>query len=59
MPDLPQVIAIERRSSRRVVAGDWSCSSSSKDVGDLPGSTVNGRVEGYLVCSRYDAVWHS
>ena len=56
--DLPQVIAIERRS----FPTPWSLAmfvlELSKPSGICLAATVGGRVAGYLVCSRYDLVWH-
>jgi [ribosomal protein S18]-alanine N-acetyltransferase len=56
--DLPQVIAIERRS----FPTPWSLAmfvlELSKPSGICLAATVDGRVAGYLVCARYDAVWH-
>jgi [ribosomal protein S18]-alanine N-acetyltransferase len=56
--DLPQVIAIERRA----FPTPWSLAmfvlELSKPSGICLAATMNGRVVGYLVCSRYDAVWH-
>jgi ribosomal-protein-alanine N-acetyltransferase len=56
--DLPQVIAIERRS----FPTPWSLAmfvlELSKPSGICLAATVKGRLVGYLVCSRYDAVWH-
>jgi len=56
--DLPQVMAIERRS----FPTPWSLAmfvlELSKPSGICLAATVDGRVAGYLVCSRYDAVWH-
>jgi ribosomal-protein-alanine N-acetyltransferase len=56
--DLPQVIGIERRS----FPTPWSLAmfvlELSKPSGICLAATVDGRVVGYLVCSRYDAVWH-
>jgi ribosomal-protein-alanine N-acetyltransferase len=56
--DLPQVIAIERRS----FPTPWSLAmfvlELSKPSGICLAATLDGRVVGYLVCSRYDAVWH-
>jgi len=56
--DLPQVIAIERRS----FPTPWSLAMFVLELSE-PSSiclaaTAGGRVAGYLVCSRYDAVWH-
>jgi ribosomal-protein-alanine N-acetyltransferase len=56
--DLPQVIAIERRA----FPTPWSLAmfvlELSKPSGICLAATSNGRVLGYLVCSRYDTVWH-
>ena len=59
-PDLPQVIAIERR----VFPTPWSLAmfvlELSKQTGIcLAASADDGeRLVGYLICSRYDTVWH-
>ena len=56
--DLPQVIAIERRS----FPTPWSLAmfvlELSKPTGICLAAVEDGRVVGYLVCSRYDTVWH-
>jgi ribosomal-protein-alanine N-acetyltransferase len=56
--DLPHVIAIERRA----FPTPWSLSmfvlELSKPSGVCLAATENGRLVGYLVCSRYDSVWH-
>ena len=61
--DLPQVVAIERRA----FTSPWSLAmfvlELSKPSRDLPGgarSRAGPRAElgGYLICSRYDTVWH-
>jgi ribosomal-protein-alanine N-acetyltransferase len=58
--DLPQVIAIERRS----FPTPWSLSmfvlELSKPSGICLAAVETGtrRMIGYLVCSRYDMVWH-
>jgi ribosomal-protein-alanine N-acetyltransferase len=56
--DLPQVIAIERRS----FPTPWSLAmfvlELSKPSGICLAATLRGRVVAYLVCSRYDTVWH-
>ena len=56
--DLPQVIAIERRA----FPAPWSLAmfvlELSKPGGVCLAATANGRLVAYLVCSRYDAVWH-
>jgi ribosomal-protein-alanine N-acetyltransferase len=56
--DLPQVIAIERRA----FTTPWSLAmfvlELSKPTGICLAALRDGRVVGYLVCSRYDTVWH-
>jgi [ribosomal protein S18]-alanine N-acetyltransferase len=56
--DLPQVIAIERRA----FSTPWSLAmfvlELSKPSGVCLAATRGGRIVGYLVCSRYDIVWH-
>jgi ribosomal-protein-alanine N-acetyltransferase len=56
--DLPQVIAIERRSFPTAWSLAMFVLELSKPSGICLAATVDGRVVGYLVCSRYDAVWH-
>jgi ribosomal-protein-alanine N-acetyltransferase len=57
-PDLPQVIAIERR----VFPTPWSLAmfvlEMSKQTGICLAAVAEGRLVGYLICSRYDTVWH-
>jgi ribosomal-protein-alanine N-acetyltransferase len=56
--DLPQVIAIERRA----FPTPWSLAmfvlELSKPSGICLAALREGRIVGYLVCSRYDTVWH-
>jgi ribosomal-protein-alanine N-acetyltransferase len=56
--DLPQVIAIERSA----FPTPWSLAmfvlELSKPSGICLASTIDDRVVAYLVCSRYDTVWH-
>jgi ribosomal-protein-alanine N-acetyltransferase len=56
--DLPQVIAIERQA----FPTPWSLSmfvlELSKPSGICLAALVDGRLTGYLICSRYDTVWH-
>ena len=56
--DLPAVIAIERRS----FPAPWSLAmfvlELSKPSGVCLGATLDDELLGYLVCSRYDQVWH-
>jgi ribosomal-protein-alanine N-acetyltransferase len=57
-PDLPQVIAIERR----VFPTPWSLAmfvlEMSKHSGICLAAVYEERLVGYLICSRYDTVWH-
>ncbi len=56
--DLPQVIAIERRA----FPTPWSLAmfvlELSKPSGICLAALEDGEIIGYLVCSRYDTVWH-
>ena len=56
--DLPQVIAIERRA----FTTPWSLAmfvlELSKPSGICLAAVRGGRIVGYLVCSRYDTIWH-
>src|SRR6476619_8095861 len=56
--DLPAVISIERRS----FPTPWSLAmfvlELSKPSGICLAATDGGELHGYLVCSRYDQVWH-
>jgi len=56
--DLPQVIAIERRA----FPTPWSLAmfvlELSKPSGICLAATIDDRIVGYIVCSRYDTVWH-
>ncbi|MGI8922249.1 MAG: ribosomal protein S18-alanine N-acetyltransferase [Solirubrobacteraceae bacterium] len=56
--DLPQVIAIERRA----FPTPWSLAmfvlELSKPSGICLAATRDRRIVAYLVCSRYDSVWH-
>ncbi len=56
--DLPQVIAIERRA----FPTPWSLAmfvlELSKPSGVCLAARRDGRLVGYLICSRYDAIWH-
>jgi ribosomal-protein-alanine N-acetyltransferase len=56
--DLPQVTAIERRA----FPTPWSLAmfvlELSKPSGICLAATDEGQLAGYLVCSRYDTVWH-
>ena len=56
--DLPQVVAIERRA----FPTPWSLAmfvlELSKPSGICLAAFVEGALAGYLVCSRYDTVWH-
>jgi ribosomal-protein-alanine N-acetyltransferase len=56
--DLPQVIAIERRA----FTTPWSLAmfvlELSKASGICLAATRGERLVGYLICSRYDTIWH-
>jgi [ribosomal protein S18]-alanine N-acetyltransferase len=56
--DLPQVIAIERRA----FPTPWSLAmfvlELSKPSGICLAALADEKIVGYLVCSRYDTVWH-
>jgi ribosomal-protein-alanine N-acetyltransferase len=57
-PDLPDVMAIERR----VYPTPWSLAmfvlELSKQSGICLAAVCERRLVGYLICSRYDTVWH-
>src|SRR5580698_7453622 len=56
--DLPQVIAIERRA----FPTPWSLAmfvlELSKPHGICLAAVYGERLAGYLICARYDQVWH-
>jgi ribosomal-protein-alanine N-acetyltransferase len=56
--DLPQVIAIERRA----FPTPWSLAmfvlELSKPSGVCLAASIDDALAGYLICSRYDDVWH-
>ena len=56
--DLPQVMTIERRT----FSTPWSLAmfvlEVSKPSGIHLAAVVDGRIVGYVICSRYDTVWH-
>ena len=56
--DLPHVIAVERRA----FPTPWSLAmfvlELSKPSGICLAAVRDDRIAGYLVCSRYDTVWH-
>ena len=67
-PDLPEVLAIERR----VFPTPWSlamfvlelskqtgiCLAATERANVGAGTAEQDRLIGYLICSRYDTVWH-
>jgi [ribosomal protein S18]-alanine N-acetyltransferase len=56
--DLPEVVAIERRA----FTSPWSLAmfvlELSKPSGICLAAIINHELVGYLICSRYDTVWH-
>jgi len=56
--DLPQVVAIERRA----FTTPWSLAmfvlELSKPSGICLAADVKEELAGYMICSRYDTVWH-
>jgi [ribosomal protein S18]-alanine N-acetyltransferase len=56
--DLPEVVAIERRA----FTSAWSLAmfvlELSKPSGICLAAEIEGELAGYLICSRYDTVWH-
>jgi ribosomal-protein-alanine N-acetyltransferase len=56
--DLPQVVAIERRA----FTTPWSLAmfvlELSKPSGIYLAAEVESELVGYIICSRYDTVWH-
>ena len=56
--DLPQVVAVERRA----FTTPWSLAmfvlELSKPSGVCLAAVVETELAGYIVCSRYDTVWH-
>ena len=56
--DLPQVIAVERRA----FPTPWSLAmfvlELSKPSGTCLAALRGGELVGYVICSRYDTVWH-
>jgi len=56
--DLPQVVAIERRA----FTSPWSLAmfvlELSKPSGICLAATIDERIVAYMICSRYDTVWH-
>jgi ribosomal-protein-alanine N-acetyltransferase len=56
--DLPQVVAIERRA----FTTPWSLAmfvlELSKPSGICLAAQVENELVGYLICSRYDTIWH-
>ena len=56
--DLPHVIEIERRA----FPTPWSLAmfvlELSKPSGVCLAASIDGRLAGYIICSRYETVWH-
>lgn len=56
--DLPAILAIERRSFPAPWSPAMFVSELAKPSGTCLCAELDGRVVGYLVCSRLDTVWH-
>lgn len=56
--DLPQVIAIERRAFPTAWSLAMFVLELSKPSGVCLAALRDGRIVGYLICSKYDTVWH-
>ncbi|MGK2936891.1 MAG: ribosomal protein S18-alanine N-acetyltransferase [Solirubrobacteraceae bacterium] len=56
--DLPQVIAIERRAFPTAWSLAMFVLELSKPSGVCLAALREGRIVGYLICSKYDTVWH-
>ena len=61
--DLPQVVAIERRAfttpwSLAMFVLELSKPSGICLAAEIPGPSGEPELGGYLICSRYDTVWH-
>src|SRR5258705_13808715 len=56
--DLPAVVSIERRSFPTPWALAMFVLELSKPSGICLAATAGDELLGYLVCSRYDPVWH-
>ena len=56
--DLPQVVAIERRA----FTTPWSLAMFVLELSQASGiclaAEADGELVGYLICSRYDTIWH-
>ena len=56
--DLPQVISIERRAFPTAWSLAMFVLELSKPSGICLAAVLRGRIAGYVICSRYDTVWH-
>jgi ribosomal-protein-alanine N-acetyltransferase len=56
--DLPQVIAIERRAFPTPWSFAMFVLELSKPSGRCLAAVRGDRLVGYVICSRYDSVWH-
>ena len=57
--DLPQVVAVERRAFPTPWSlGMFVLELSKPDGVCLAATEASGELVGYLICSRYDTVWH-
>jgi len=56
--DLPQVIAVERRAFSTAWSLAMFVLELSKPAGVCLAALRDGELVGYVICSRYDTVWH-
>jgi ribosomal-protein-alanine N-acetyltransferase len=56
--DLPQVIAIERRAFTTAWSLAMFVLELAKPSGVCLAAVYGNKLAGYLVCSRYDRIWH-
>jgi [ribosomal protein S18]-alanine N-acetyltransferase len=56
--DLPQVVAIERRAYKSAWSLAMFVLELSKPSGICLAAEIDEELAGYVICSRYDTVWH-
>jgi ribosomal-protein-alanine N-acetyltransferase len=56
--DLPQVVAIERRAYKSAWSLAMFVLELSKPSGICLAAEIDNDLVGYVICSRYDTVWH-